>query len=193
MATSPTPRRGELPPLAEIGRIEPEQNRFYKVLNHLLNRKECWYLVCPGLSPHPRDEARRAGCPASCLQERVHQFERTPEACRKHLLGAHDLHLEPAYRRALDSADRRRALDPALQRGCLAFAAGDTKAAVAVGDEGVFVVLRRSPDSGRWRVATAYRPKLKPEDGPPRTNKAFFNAALRKWDDKTTLPAKVKP
>jgi hypothetical protein len=183
MQTSHAPRRDGLPLPADIGRIDPESERFYKVRKHLMNPRECWHLVCPGLPPDLRAEAMRAGCSAFCLRKDVYQFELAPEGCRGYVLGAHDLHFEPAYRRALESA---------VKSGYIAFAFKKRDEALAVGDDGVFVVLYREHGSGRWRVRTAYRRSPRPKDGPRGTNEAFLQAARRKWNEKTTQPTKTR-
>ena len=177
------PCRDGIPLRADVDRIDPESQRFYKVRKHLMDPLQCWHLVCAGLPPDPRDEAMRAGCSVHCLRKDVYQFERVSEGCRRHVLGAHDLHFEPAYWRAFDSA---------VKSGHLAFAFEKKHEALAAGDEGVFVVLSRGRGSGRWRVMTAYRPVPRRQDGPPGKNSSFSNAARRKWLHKTTQPAKAR-
>ncbi|MFY0566433.1 hypothetical protein ACN28E_21710 [Archangium lansingense] len=183
MQPAHAPRRDGVPLRADVDRIDPESQRFYKVRKHLLNPIERWHLVCPGLPPAPRDEALRAGCSPRCLQEGFYQFELASEGCRRHVLGAHDLHFEPAYWRAFDSA---------VKSDYLAFAFKKNHKALAAGDEGVFVVLSRARGSSRWRVMTAYRPAPRRQDGPPGKNSSFLNAARRKWLRKTTQPAKAR-
>ncbi|GMU01588.1 hypothetical protein KH5H1_57080 [Corallococcus caeni] len=177
------PRRDGIPLRADVDRIDPESQRFYKVRKHLMEPIECWHLVCPGLPPDPRNEARRAGCSELCLQKDIYRFELASDGCRQHVLGAHDLHFEPAYWRAFDSA---------VKSGHLAFAFKKNHVAMAAGDEGVFVVLSRERGSVRWRVNTAFRPEPRRQDGPPGRNQSFLNAARRKWLAKTTQPAKAR-
>ena len=85
MQPAHAPRRDGLPLRADVDRIDPESQRFYKVRKHLMDPIECWHLVCPRLPLDPRDEAMRAGCSAFCLQMDVYQFELAPDGCRRHV------------------------------------------------------------------------------------------------------------
>lgn len=173
-----TPSDG-LPLPGDVGPLEPDSTRFYKVCKHLLKRAECWHLVCPGLPRDPFLVALSAGCSAYVLQPGVNQFEHTPEGCRRHVLGAHDQHYEPAYRRALVSGAKSGHLEflPKTRR----------QFAAAVGEQGVFVLLHRTSQTA-WNVKTAYR--VSSRRG-PETHEAFFERALSYWQRKTSTPAEA--
>lgn len=165
--------------IEELGRIEPEAQRFYHVINHVFVRDERWDLVCPKLAANPRGRALAAGCERATLSPRFNRFELAGSPCRAHVLGVHDECMEPAYRAAFAWAATHERL------AVLPDSSGRTL--LAVGEQGVMVVLRRG-DHG-WRVASAYRVTPRAKDGPLDEPRAFFKAAVRKWKDKTSTPS----
>ena len=149
--------------------------RFEHVRRHLYNEPERWRDIVDGLPVPASARARAAGCSDRAMgRGRVH-VERLPPACIEQVLEDHDEYYEPAYRAALETACERGRIAPAIE---------DARSKLrAVGDNGVFLYLRRNRSGAAW-VSSAIR--VRPRGTPRPSRRDFFNAAVRKLRDTTS-------
>lgn len=158
----------------QVGSMQADA-RFDHVRRHLYNEPERWRDIVPDLPTPASARARAAGCSERAMgRGRVH-IERVPPACVDQVLADHDEFYEPAYRSAVETACERGRLAPAEE--------APRNKLRAVGDNGVFLFLRRNRSGAVW-VSSAIRVRPRGTKRPSRTD--FFNAAVRKLRDTTS-------
>ena len=155
--------------------MREDRVRFAHVARHLYRATERWEQVVPEIGRDSLDRACAAGCARPDIRARHPDCDCVSDGCRSHVLRDHDVHLEPAYRRALASAEDAGRIARSKKRArCWGF----------VGDRGVFAIVREVSAERRPEVKTAYRVL------PPRRSAGsvddFCKAAVRKLSDKSS-------
>lgn len=167
--------RRKLPTSGDQVASMPEDARFGHVRKHLYSERERWQDIVPALPAPPCARATAAGCSHRAVGRGPFHVERESKSCIEQVHDDHDDFYEPAYRSALDTACEKRRLGPALE---------NTKGKLrAVGDNGVFLFLRRDRRGSTW-VSSAIR--VRPGGTQRPSPEDFFKAAVSKLRDTTS-------
>lgn len=158
----------------DVRSMEGDRVQFAHVARHLYREAERWDQVVPGLG-NVRARAWGEGCAPAVLETPHPDCYLASEACRKHVLGDHDRHLAPAYRRELHAAEA------ASRFGQLG---NNPRGWAFVGEGGVLVIVREVGADRGPEVKTAYRVVPGQREAP--SSQDFFKAAVRKLRDKSS-------
>jgi hypothetical protein len=159
------------------------KSRYHHVLSHLYVIGERWHRVAPGLPPSPRQKARLSGCSDYHLQPRFpageDSFQSACEECRDYILSEHKNYMEPAYLHSVESARQIGRRKTVQYKG--------QPQEIYLGDNAVFTIVSCEDSPEGRQVITAFRVIPKRHKGQEPTEGEFLEAAVDKFNDKTSI------
>lgn len=168
--------------------IEPlraGEPRFNHVVRHLYRTEERWDLLIPELPPALMDRAEEAGCTRKVLRWVRPGWRRAFDSCRALVLEDHDRFYAPQYAVAVETGAR-------TPGAWMPWDSGEGLRHLFLGENGVLALVEPAelrPTHNRHLLRSAYRCRPRGVSPARATQSDFVVAAVRSYQDKTSLSA----